>query len=61
MKRMSIAMGLVVAVVGAGLARGQGTPARLTTFYTHEGAEKLYHSAKYSDAEGLCKQAITEI
>lgn len=37
------------------------TTQRLASFYTHEGSEKLYRAAKYTEAEGLCKQAIAEI
>src|SRR3954452_6961330 len=40
---------------------GQTAPARLTSFYTHEGSEKLYRAAKYTEAESMCKQAVAEI
>jgi len=52
---------LALLFLAASPCAGQATPARLTSFYTHEGSEKLYRAAKYTEAEGMCKQAITEI
>ncbi len=62
MKRTSTVLAcFFVASAVATVTRAQDAPARLTSFYTHEGSEKLYRAAKYSDAEGMCKQAIVEI
>ncbi len=35
--------------------------APVATFYTHQGAEALYHAARYTEAEAMCNQAITAI
>jgi tetratricopeptide (TPR) repeat protein len=58
MKRFSLPTIFLLAT--ASVVQAQNT-ARLTTFYTHEGSEKLYREGKYAEAEGLCKQAISEI
>lgn len=57
MKRHPLAFALLLAAVH--LSWAQNAP--ISTFYTHQGAEKLYRQAKYTDAEAMCKQAITDI
>ncbi|HVT82425.1 MAG TPA: tetratricopeptide repeat protein, partial [Phycisphaerae bacterium] len=52
---------LILPLLLAAPCFAQTSPARLTSFYTHEGSEKLYRAAKYAEAESMCKQAITEI
>jgi tetratricopeptide (TPR) repeat protein len=60
MKRRLLTVALVLAACGFSL-RVRGGSAPVVTFYTHEGATDLYRRAKYSEAEAMCKQAISDI
>jgi tetratricopeptide (TPR) repeat protein len=61
MKLKPLAFALLLTASVCPMARGQGAAGVINTFYTHQGAEKLYRQAKYADAEAMCKQAISDI